>query len=94
MPSAVVKEWEVNGTPCLMVVATRSLAENEEISLDLGYQLEVCMYDLFTANLENIPKLNLFCREKWRESIEIMNLTFIFFMHYTVKLIKIHREKR
>ena len=46
MPSAVVKEWEVNGTPCLMVVATRSLAENEEISLDLGYQLEVCMYDL------------------------------------------------
>ena len=41
MPSAVVKEWEVNGSPCLIVVATRPLAENEEISLDLGYQLEV-----------------------------------------------------
>ena len=41
MPTAVVKEWEVNGSPCLIVVATRPLAENEEISLDLGYQLEV-----------------------------------------------------
>ena len=41
MPSAVVKEWEVNGSPCLIVVATRPLAENEEISLDLRYQLEV-----------------------------------------------------
>ena len=43
MPSAAVKEWEVDGVPCLIVVATRALAENEEIYLDLGYQLEVCM---------------------------------------------------
>ena len=41
MPSAAVKEWEVDGIPCLIVVATRPLAENEEIYLDLGYQLEV-----------------------------------------------------
>ena len=41
MPSAVVNEWEVEGAPCLAVMATRPLAENEEITLDLGYQLEV-----------------------------------------------------
>ena len=41
MPSAVVKEFEVEGIPCLAVVASRSLAENEEVTLDLGYQLEV-----------------------------------------------------
>ena len=45
MPTAAVKVWEVDGTPCLKVVATRRLAENEEIYLDLGYQLEVCMHD-------------------------------------------------
>ena len=33
----------MEGTPCLIVVATRPLAVNEEISLDLGYQLEVFM---------------------------------------------------
>ena len=41
MPSAIVKELEVTGVPCLVVVSTRPLAENEEITLDLGYQLEV-----------------------------------------------------
>merc|ERR1719376_1084164 len=38
MPSAVVKEVEVEGIACLAVVASRPLAENEEITLDLGYQ--------------------------------------------------------
>lgn len=41
MPSAAVKEVEVDGVPCLAVVASRGLAENEEVTLDLGYQLEV-----------------------------------------------------
>ena len=41
MPSALVKEVEVDGVPCLAVVASRPLAENEEVTLDLGYQLEV-----------------------------------------------------
>ena len=41
MPSALVKEVEVDGVPCLAVVASRLLAENEEVTLDLGYQLEV-----------------------------------------------------
>ena len=41
MPSAIVKEMEVTGVPCLVVISTRPLAENEEITLDLGYQLEV-----------------------------------------------------
>ena len=43
MPSALVKEVEVDGVPCLAVVASRSLAENEEVTLDLGYQLEVSL---------------------------------------------------
>jgi len=41
MPSALVKEVEVDGVPCLAVVASRPLAENEEVTLDLEYQLEV-----------------------------------------------------
>ena len=41
MPSALVKEVEVDGVPCLAVVASRPLVENEEVTLDLGYQLEV-----------------------------------------------------
>ena len=41
MPNARVKEWEVAGVPCLVVVANRAMDENEEVTLDLGYQLEV-----------------------------------------------------
>jgi len=41
MPSALVKEVKVDGVPCLAVVASRPLAENEEVTFDLGYQLEV-----------------------------------------------------
>ena len=41
VPNARVKEWEVAGVPCLVVVANRALNENEEVTLDLGYQLEV-----------------------------------------------------
>ena len=43
VPNARVKEWEVAGVPCLVVVANRALNENEEVTLDLGYQLEVPM---------------------------------------------------
>ena len=47
MPNARVKEWEVAGVPCLVVVANRALDENEEVTLDLGYQLEVHVHDMF-----------------------------------------------
>ena len=62
MPSAIVKELEVTGVPCLVVVSTRPLAENEEITLDLGCQLEV--REGIKKNLRKSLVIHLFLKER------------------------------